>query len=63
MFYVWLNGKNLRRFKSLSKAKLFAFNYLADRKLSPENDDFLICNPCDVNFENINVFSMTYNIL
>lgn len=58
MFYVWLNGVNLKRFKNLMKAKLFAINYAETRHLDPENDDFLITNPCDYEFETIDVFNI-----
>lgn len=60
MFYIWLNGKNLKRFKSLQKAKFFAINYLANHPLKKENDDFLITNPCDYTFESIDVFELKH---
>lgn len=60
MFYVWLNGKNLRRFKDLQKAKLFAIKYMAEHLLVNALDDFVICNPCDKTFEKIDVFSLKH---
>lgn len=60
MFYVWLNGKNLRRFKSLQRAKSFALDYKANHYLVEDLDDFVITNPCDNNFEEIDVFQIKY---
>ena len=60
MFYVWLNGKVLRRFKNLQKAKLFTIIYLEENKLKKEKDEFEISNPCDMTFENIDAFSLKH---
>lgn len=58
MFYIWLNGKNLRRFKSLQRAKSFALDYKKNHHLIKEIEDFVITNPCDNTFEEIDIFEL-----
>ena len=60
MFYIWLNGKNLRRFTNLQKAKLFAIKYMVENKLKEDEYEFLICNSCDEKFETIDVFTLKH---